>query len=83
MPIGNRSNSPGAGPFVQRPDADFAVDTPDGVHLTMFTNAMFAGPIDLGPYRLGPAGPVMHEGAMNDHSYLGNRSGRSRTVTVK
>ena len=83
MPLGNKSNEPAPGPFFNRPNADFAVDTPDGVHQTMFVNSNFMGPINLGPYQIAPGAPVMREGQLTGPVTRGARSGQGKTVTVK
>ena len=68
--------------FKEHLEANFAVDTPDGVHQTSsFPDAM--GPIDLGPYRAGPMMPATHTGATSAPSLIGNKSGKGKTVTVK
>lgn len=82
MAKGNRSNDPSPGPFFNESPDNFAVETPDGVHLTMMTRGMM-GPIDLGPYRAGPGGPGMSTGARNGPAMIGNKSGKGKTVTVK
>ena len=82
MPRGSRSNDPA--PWPPSWDFDnFAVDTPDGVHQTMFVNSNFMGPINLGPYQIAPGAPVMREGQLTGPVTRGARSGQGKTVTVK